>query len=159
MQNGIFRSTSILFICCAIVFFGCGENKPQEAAKETPLNFGVEVENTYMRTTGEVVVFFEPSEQRLATLRETTPDIDSKLESFKAFKAKAIELCKERKLNYTESNQDDVKLTVTDSQITLINVANIPEGFGVIIGRVGKQPAILRGIANIEEFTSNLEQK
>lgn len=154
----------------AIAFFGilsttsCGEGNVESRKGENPkqdvaLPASAEKDNdNVLRTTGEVIVFFEPSLERAKELSELGgKDYFENMKGFQAANSTYIERL--QKMGYTvyTSRETNIKLTVSESQVNVINTLGVSEGYGVVMGKLGESPKVIRGIPGWEELEKEVK--
>lgn len=155
------------FALFSIIVTSCGnsnnnnnsqpEQQTPQAKQEAALPAGSSVSDGVFRGTGEIVVFFEPSNERMRDLRKDK-DFMNNYGRFADFRTAAMAFAQKSGRTASMSNQDDVKITVTDSEKYVIYAPGIPEGFGVILAKKGAEPKILRGITDMIRFERELTE-
>lgn len=127
------------------------------AIKEAPLlpPSGIEAPQMF-KTTGEVIVFFKPGEARLKTLRKENNNIDQELKDFEQFVRLAKTKASSTGRLVLESDENDVKLKVTEDQVNYINTLGVKAGYGVVFARHKKSPWIIQGAISMEDFEKQL---
>ena len=129
------------------------------AVKEAPVlpPSGVESDQIF-KTTGEVIVYFYPDKVRLAELKKTNKNIEKELEDFRLFIANTKAIAEQKSRLVMESDENDIKLTVTEDQVNFINALGVKAGYGVVFARHKKKPLVIQGAVSVEEFKNQLEE-
>lgn len=129
------------------------------AVKEAPVlpPSGVEAPQMF-KTTGEVIVYFYPDKVRLAELKKTNKNIEKELQDFRVFIANTKAIAEQKSGLVMESDENDIKLAVTEEQVNYINTLGVKVGYGVVFARHKKSPLVIQGTVSEEEFKNQLEE-
>jgi len=116
-------------------------------------------DNEVFKSTGETVVFFERSP---SSSQEKGLDKDSKfqaeLEKFREFARTEMEKLKGQGYNCFKSQENHIKITVTKSQVFVVNTNTRSENFGVILTKLDTEPKIISGMPTPEALQLEIEQ-
>jgi biotin operon repressor len=110
-------------------------------------------------STGEIVVFFERSP---IDLQEKGLDKDAKLqkelEAFRAFANSEINNLKAQGYKCFKSQEKHVKLSVTKSQVYVVNTDTREEHYGIILAKLDTLPKVIAGLPSPEALKLEIEQ-
>jgi hypothetical protein len=150
----------ILYVVIAIALFSCGEQKQEStpAKPEVALPASGVGDNNVFKATGEVVVIFEPSQDRAnkfkaarnqEVLKHTTPFLENAQDYIKKLEAMGIKA-------YT-SQEDDIKINVSENQFYVVYAAGVSEGYGIALAKLNAQPKLIKGIPTWEELEKEVK--
>jgi hypothetical protein len=144
----------VFLAAMAAALMSCGGNNTEQNQEpaETALPPSKSINQDVMVATGENVVFFMPSEERLEELKKSNPNIEADLESFKMFMKASQSFLKAKNINFFESMENSIKLKVSESQFYLINAEGVKEGYGVSLAKLNAKPLTLQGIKDEKLF-------
>lgn len=116
-------------------------------------------DNEVFKSTGETVVFFERSP---ASMQEKGLDKDVKfqaeLEAFRSFANNEIQNLKAKGFNCYKSQENHIKISITKSQVFVVNTNTRDENFGVILSKLDAEPKIISGMPSTEALQLEIEQ-
>lgn len=139
----------------------CGGNTEQNQttnSAETVLTPSKTVNQDYMIATGENVIFFVPSADRIEAVKESNPNIDSELVEFKKVAEEAKEELQDRGISFFDSEEASFKLMITEKQFFIINAAGVKKGYGVAMSKLNKQPQVIQGMVSIDELMQKVDE-
>lgn len=149
------------FFAGAVFASGCNNGNADQqnatedstATKEAPVlpPSGVESDQIF-RTTGEVIVFFYPNNERLEALKKQNAGIEKELIAFRKFIAQAKEKAASTGRLVLESDENDIKITVTEEQINYVNALGVKAGYGIVLTKHKRDPYVIQGAITLEEF-------
>jgi hypothetical protein len=93
--------------------------------------------------TGNALIFFYPSEAELAQREPTEPDVRERSAAHEAlFNSLKTELGATIPMHRTDAPQ--LKITISEGQVRIIERRNIPEPFGMILYSNGREVKLVR---------------
>ena len=153
-----------VFFAATIALVSCGESIPDKNQSQVdssrvvlpPTGLG---DNEVFNSTGEIVVFFERSP---IDLQEKGLDKDAKLqkelEAFRAFANSEINNLKAQGYKCFKSQEKHVKLSVTKSQVYVVNTDTREDHYGVILAKLDTLPKVIAGLPSPEALKLEIEQ-
>jgi hypothetical protein len=158
-----FYMKNFLFVIGFIALLSCNNeqapSRPAEPTKpDTVLPNGGVGDNNVFRATGEVVVIFEPSPTRASELAEKGDAVFLNNKSiFEKRKTEYLERLKEMGRPAFVSQEDDIKLSVSEKQVYVVNAAGMNEGYGIAMTKFGVAPLVIKGLPSIEDLQKAVE--
>ena len=149
---------NFLFVIGFVTLFSCNNeqssSRPAEPIKpDVVLPNGGVGDNNVFRATGEVVVIFEPSPTRAAELTEKGEAVFLKNKSiFEKSKTEYLERLKQLGRPAFVSQEDDIKLSVSEKQFYVVNAAGISEGYGIAMTKFGAAPLVIKGLPSLADL-------
>jgi hypothetical protein len=147
-------------IICVFLFVACNDGENTENASkptETALPASGVGDNNFFKATGEVVVIFEPSPSRSKILEESK-DSTYTLNK-RRFNAEAKFLQSKITSGGRQaylSQEDDIKINVSQNQVYLVYAAGVKGGYGVAMAKLNAEPKLIIGIPTVEELEKEM---
>lgn len=153
-----------IFIGIATAMVSCGEGSGEKKQDQVdssnvvlpPSGVG---DNEVFKSTGETIVFFERSP---SSAQEKGLDRDSKfqsdVEAFRLFANAEMEKLKGRGFNCFKSQENHIKISITKTQVFVVNTNTREEHFGVILSKLGAQPKVISGMPTSESLQLEIDQ-
>jgi hypothetical protein len=151
----------VLYFVVAMFIVSCNNKANQDNSAQpkpevalSPSGVG---DNNVFKATGEVVVIFEPNPARVEKL-ESRKD-SSYLLSKRRFNAEK-EFLKKKIMSMGRqayfSQEDDIKINVSEKQFYVVYAAGIEQGYGVAMAKLNAEPKLIIGIPTMEELEKEM---
>lgn len=140
--------------CLSLCFCSCNNedsaNTAQAPTDRALAPSGVVDENMF-KATGEVVIFFQPSRERITTWEGDKDALVKSMETFAAAVSAAQKTLTEMGISSYITDKSDVKVNISEQKFFVVNAGASKDGFGFIMTKLGNEPKVSLGAFTPEQ--------
>jgi hypothetical protein len=141
-------------VSLSILFNSCNNTdtpNPAPVSTDKALSpSGVEDERMFI-ATGEVVIFFQPSRDRMSSWKGNQDSLQKSLQDFTNAFSTAQKTLAEMGISSYTTDKADVKVNISEQKFFVVNAAASQDGFGFIMTKLGEQPKVSLGAFTSEQ--------
>jgi len=144
----------LMLISFSILLGSCGDaNKKDDQAvisDKVLAPSGIDDEMMF-KATGEVVVFFQPSRERITSWEGDKDELVKSLQSFTTAVTAAQKTLTEKGISSYITDKSDVKINISEQKFFVVNAGASKDGFGFIMTKMGNEPKVSLGTFTPEQ--------
>ncbi len=137
-----------LFISFSILLGSCGDANKKDDQVAIPDKVlapsGIDDEKMF-KATGEVVIFFQPSRERITSWEGDKDALVKSIEAFSASVVSAQKSLTELGISSYVTDKTDVKINISEQKFFVVNAGASKDGFGFIMTKMGNEPKVSLG--------------
>jgi outer membrane murein-binding lipoprotein Lpp len=141
-------------VSASILFTGCADTANSNDVTVVPdrvlTSSGVEDEKIF-KATGEVVVFFQPSREKITSWEGDKDALVKSIEAFSTTVASAQKSLSEMGISSYVTDKSDIKINISEQKFFVVNAGASKDGFGFIMTKMGNEPKVSLGAFTPEQ--------
>lgn len=161
MKIKMIFSLSVLML--VLITTGCNSSQEKKNDEPTtkfvaqPLPPSFTNENGVAKITGEVIVFFSPSDKRLQEMGWSESETKEKSKSFDDLYRSVLADLQSSNHKIYRSTDDFLKISISNEEVISINTQGVKEGFGIVLTRTNTKNKIISGIVSKSDLMKEIK--